>query len=131
MTSDNTTYVDSYISEGQKEVLSLKNFYDTVLTADVNNPTHIIRIPIADFFVKYRKELEPAIQYYNVSDRYFYQPKTLALDLYGTTEMWLSLLRVNNMRNITEFQLPVIKIYNPTDVKELINILFKREGKLT
>lgn len=131
MASDNTTYVDSYISEGQKAVLSLKNFYDTVLTADVNNPTHIIRIPIADFFVKYRKELEPAIQYYNVSDRYFYQPKTLALDLYGTTEMWLSLLRVNNMRNITEFHLPVIKIYNPTDVKELINILFKREGKLT
>lgn len=131
MASDNTTYVDSYISEGQKAVLSLKNFYDTVLTADVNNPTHIIRIPIADFFVKYRKELEPTIQYYNVSDRYFYQPKTLALDLYGTTEMWLSLLRVNNMRNITEFHLPVIKIYNPTDVKELINILFKREGKLT
>ena len=131
MASDNTTYVDSYISEGQKAVLSLKNFYDTVLTADVNNPTHIIRIPIADFFVKYRKELEPTIQYYNVSDGYFYQPKTLSLDLYGTTEMWLSLLRVNNMRNVTEFHLPVIKIYNPTDVKELINILFKREGKLT
>ena len=131
MGSSDQTYIDSYIAEGQKSVLSLQNFYETILTASVDDPTHIIRIPVSDFFLTYRKELEPAVQYYNVSERFFYQPKTLSLELYGTTELWLALLRVNNMRNITEFHLPVIKVYNPTDVKELINILFKREGKIT
>lgn len=131
MASDNQTYIDTYITDGQKEVLSLKNFYDTILTADADNVSHIVRIPIGDFFINYRSQLESIVQYYSMSDRFFYQPKTLSLELYGTTEMWLALLRVNNMRNITEFHLPLIKVYNPADVKELINILFKREGKMT
>ena len=130
MASDDQTYIDTYISNAQKEILSLKNFYDTILTADIDNVSHIIRIPIADFFSKYKKQLEPAEQYYTMSERFFYQPKSLSLELYGTTELWLALLRVNNMRNITEFHLPLVKIYNPIDVKELINILFKREGKM-
>jgi hypothetical protein len=130
MATPNQTYIDTYISDGQKSVLSLKNFYTTILTADINDATHVIRIPIEDFFIRYRKQLEPIIQYYSVADSYFYQPKTLSLELYGTTEMWLSLLRVNDMRNITEFHQPIIKIYNPIEVKELINILFKREGRI-
>lgn len=130
MSNASQTYIDSYIEEGQNSVLNLKNFYNTILTADVDNPTHIIRIPFEDFFIKYKYHLESSIQYYRVADRYFYQPKTLSLDLYGTTELWLSLLRVNNMKNITEFHLPIIKVYNPTELKELINIIFKRENKL-
>ena len=131
MSTSNQTYIDEYIENGQKEVLSLKNFYDTILTTDADNVTHIMRIPMSDFFTKYKAQLAPLIQYYSVADMYFYKPKSLSLELYGTTEMWLSLLRVNNMRNITEFHLPIIKIYNPTEVKELINIIFKREGKIT
>lgn len=124
------TYIDSYITNGQKSILSLKNFYDTILTADADNATHIIRIPIGDFFIKYRNQLDSIIETYNIPDRYFYQPKTLSMDLYNTTEMWLSILRVNNMKNITEFHNPVIKIYNPSEVKNLINILFKRDKKI-
>jgi hypothetical protein len=131
MATVDQTYLDTYIQDGQKEVLSLKNFYDTILTADIDDVTKIIRIPMGDFFIKYRSQLDAIVQYYSVSDRFFYQPKSVSLELYGTTEMWLSLLRVNNMRNITEFHQPIIKIYNPTDVKELINILFKREGRVT
>lgn len=125
------TYIDEYINDGQQEVLSLKNFYDTILTADIDDVTHIMRIPMGDFFLKYKTQLDSIVQYYSVADRLFYQPKSVSLELYGTTELWLSLLRVNNMRNITEFHLPIIKIYNPTDIKELITILFKREGKTT
>lgn len=124
------TYIDTYIKDGQNSVISLKNFYETILTADADNPSHIIRIPIGDFFIKYRNQLAPIVIDYNVSETYYYQPKTLSYDLYNTTEMWLSLLRVNNMRNVTEFHQPVIKIYNPLDVNELINILFKRDGKM-
>ena len=61
----------------------------------------------------------------------FYKPKMVSMELYGTTELWLSLLRVNEMTNITEFHQPLIKVYNPDQVKELITIFFKREGKNT
>ncbi len=127
----NITYMNRYIEEGQKQVISLKNLYDTILVGDVNKPDHIFRIPISDFFVKYRDELSPYIVYYSLPESMFYKPKTVSLELYGTTELWLSLLRVNEMRNISDFSLPIIKVYDNTKLKEMINIFFKREKKIT
>lgn len=129
MSLPNITYVDRFISDGKNQVLSLNNFYETILTRDINNEDSIARIPINDFFIKYREQLEPCIQYYSLPEAMFYKPKSLSYELYGTTELWLALLRVNEMRNTTEFHLPVIKIYNPGKVKDLISIFFKREKK--
>jgi hypothetical protein len=123
--------MDEYIKDGKLAVLSLKNFYNTILTADINQPDHIIRIPIDDFFLKYRAELDTAAQWYNLPDSRFYKPKTLSMELYGTPELWLALLRLNSMRNITEFCQSIIQIYHPGYLKELIGIFFKRENKIT
>lgn len=125
----NITYVDKFISDGNNQVLSLNNFYDTILTRDINKEDSIARIPFDDFFIKYREQLKECIQYYSLPESLFYKPKSLSYELYGTTELWLALLRVNEMRNITEFHLPIIRIYNPGQVKDLINIFFKREKK--
>ena len=124
------TFIDQYIYDGQKAVLSLKNFYDTILVSDQDNRDHIFRIPIHDFFLKYRDQLQDAIQVYDISEEYFYKPKKLSLDLYGTTELWLSLLRINNMVNISEFHMPIIQVYHPDRIRDYINIFFKRERKI-
>ncbi len=131
MNLDNITYSDDFINEAQKSVLALKHFYDTLLITHHDKRDHIIRVPIHDFFIKYRKELESTIQWYNVPINYLYKPKTVSLELYKTTEMWLALMRLNGFINITEFDQVVIKVYNPADVRELINIFFKRERKIT
>jgi hypothetical protein len=120
------TYIDKYISEGKKEILSLKNFYETLLVSDVDNPDHVFKIAINDFFIKYRKELEATVQYYNVPQSLFYKPKSVSYELYKTTELWIALLRLNDMRNITEFHQPIIKVYNANSLNELIDIFFKR-----
>lgn len=129
MSLPNITYIDEFIHDGQSAVMSTKNFYETILVGSVNKPDHIFRIPTSDFFIKYKDQLAGIIQYYSVSESKFYQPKTVSYEIYQTTEMWLSLLRLNDMRNITEFHTPIIRIYNPTDFNNLINIFFKREGK--
>lgn len=128
--ADNT-YMNTYIEEGQKQVISLKNLYDTILVGDADNPDHVFRIPISDFFVKYKDELSPYVEYYNLPESMFYKPKMVSLELYGTTELWLSLLRLNGMKNISEFSMPIIKVYNGIKLKEMINIFFKREKKIT
>ena len=125
------TYVDYFINQSQKEVLSLKNIYSTMLVSSLDNLEHIFRIPIDDIFIRYRKELEILAQVVNLPEKYYYQPKKLSLELYGTTELWLSLLRLNEMVNITEFDQPVIMIYNPNELKNFINVFFKREKKIT
>ena len=123
------TYLDQFIADGQNETLSLKNFYDTTLVSN-SDKDHIMRIPIDDFFLKHRSDLDPYVQVYKCPQEMFYKPKALSLTTYGTTELWLAILRINNMRNITEFHKPYILMYQPEAVKEIIKIFFKREGKI-
>ena len=124
-----TTYIDQYINDGKKSTISLNNLYDTILVGDENDDTNIFRIPTNDFFLKYRRELEESLQYYSIPQTMFYKPKLLSYEIYGTTELWLAILRANNMRNTSEFHYPLIKVYNPDRLKELIKVFFKREKK--
>lgn len=124
---DTISNINDLIAERAKDIYSLKNFYDTIILVEDDS---VSRIPIGDFFSTYKTELAPAIQFFQLNEEYFYQPKSLSEYLYGTTELWLALLRVNNMRNITEFHLPIIKIYNPNALMNLIKIFFKRENIL-
>lgn len=125
----NATYMDQYIKDGNSDSISLAKLYDSLLVGTTDNPDHIYRTSISDFFLNHRQELETAVKLYQVPQMMFYKPKMVSMELYGTTELWLSLLRVNNMRNITEFHYPIIKVYDPDSLKEYINIFFKREGK--
>ena len=130
MTRDEITYVDRYISNGNKQSLSLKNIYDTILVGDANDPSHIYRVAIDDFFLKHRNDLVGIEKYYEIPQEMFYKPKILSLQMYGTTELWLAILRLNNMRNVTEFHKPYIRLYDPDKLLEIIRIHFKREGKI-
>lgn len=124
-----STFIDQYIADGQNATYSLKNFYDTKLIATSSDISHVYRTPFDDFFIQYRSELEKIIQLYTIPQSMFYRPKTVSLDLYGTTELWLSLLRVNDMKNITEFHKPIILVYHPKYIFELMKIFFKRDDK--
>lgn len=130
MASANITYLEQYIKDGNKESLSLRNLYDTVLIGDSPDPSHIYRAPFGDFFVNHQAELEDIIELQTIPEEFFYRPKNVSLMLYQTTELWLALLRVNNMRNVSEFHLPLIRIYNPARLNDIINIMFKRENKI-
>ena len=122
------TFIDDFIKNGQTETFSLKNFYETKLITN-GDRDHYFRIPFYDFFLEHYKEFEKEIQFYSLPQHMFYRPKTLSYDIYGTTEMWLPILHVNEMISIAEFHKPIIKVYNPNTIFDLISIWFKREGK--
>ena len=131
MPTADVTFVDKYIRDGQSAPFSLKKFYDTILVTREDNRSDIYRIPLYDIFIRYREQFDDCVQLYSITEKYFYKPKTLSLELYDTTEMWLALLRLNCMRNISEFTENIIKVYNPVDIKELIEIFLKREKKIS
>jgi hypothetical protein len=130
MSLPNSTYINFYIKDGQKATLALKYFYTTLLVTDQENRDNIFRIPINDFFIKHRVELESTIQMYHIGEEGLYKPKTVSFELYDTTELWMALLRLNNMKSIIEFKEADIKIYSPLLLMDLINIFFKREKKI-
>lgn len=121
------TYIDTFIEDSKKATLSLNNLYDTLLI-NTENTDHYYRVPWNDFFIKYKNELMDTLQLYSLPETLFYKPKTLSFELYGTIDLWLALLRANNMKNITEFHLPIIRIYNPGKLQELVSIFFKRDN---
>lgn len=125
----NITYLEEYVKDGQAAPITLSKIYDTILVGDADNNQSFYRIPWDDFFIKYQHELEPCVQFYAIPEIKYYKPKMVSMELYGTTELWLSLLRLNYMRNISEFNLPMIKVYNPVMLQEYIDIFFKRESK--
>lgn len=124
------TYIDQYISDGKKAIVSLEHLYDTKKVESLSH-NHVFRVPWNDFFLKYRNELNEITEWKSIPESNFYKPKMVSYELYGTTELWIGLLRVNNMKNVSEFHFPLIKVYNYQDLMELINIYFKREKIIT
>lgn len=126
----NQTYIDQYINDGKKDARSLTKLYDTMLVGNVKDTSDIYRVPFNDFFLKYKHELENIIGLYQLDEEYFYKPKALSFMEYGTTEFWLAILRVNDMRSIAEFHQPIIYMYDADALLELVKVFLKREEKM-
>ena len=126
----NVTFIDKYITDGNRAILSLDKFYKTLKVEDANSKD-VFRIPWDDFFLRYKDQLDQIMKYYTISESMFYKPKMVSFELYGTVEIWSGLLRANNMKNTSEFHYPIIRVYSPNELMELINIFFKREKVIT
>jgi hypothetical protein len=122
------TYIDQYIKDGLRDPISMGNFYDSILIGE-DSSDKLFRVPLTDFFIKYHKELNEIKQMYQVPEEMFYKPKMLSYTVYGTTELWLAILRANNMKSTCDFHYPYIWMYNPDRLKDLIKTFMKREGK--
>ena len=60
--------------------------------------------------------------------QYMYQPKKFCYDKYGTTELWATLLRVNNMTSSTDFNKQKIKMFR-MDIFDVLNEILILEEK--
>jgi hypothetical protein len=52
--------------------------------------------------------------------KYRFQPKRFCMDFYDTTELWSSILRINNMTSASQFVNQTIKAFTQ-DVFDVIN----------
>lgn len=128
MDIDAITYVESLINKMNKEPQRLDNFHNSLLVS-TNPDIHIFKIPIDDIFTKYKNQLFLTITTATISEEEFYKPKLVSERIYGTTELWLALLRLNMMRDVTEFCSPQILIYSPNIFNDLFDLIMQREGK--
>ena len=143
----NTTEISSSIIQGNNGIVNMKRIYETAIIADIDNPSNCFRTPFNDFFLKYKNELNHILETVNLEafwkqrnsndpkvwnkweDRYFYKPKTFAYDYYGSIDLWLAVIRANNMKNVYEFHQPIIQVYNRIRIQQLISIFKKREER--
>lgn len=62
--------------------------------------------------------------------KYRYRPKTLSFDLYGTTELGTALMRINGCVTMAEFNFSKLKVYDPSIVTALIEVMNKEKDRI-
>lgn len=91
-----------------------------------------IRIPFSSLLNQYRDYLSNIIISVPLNDvlrnKYRFKPKMVSDELYGTTELWDTILVLNNCFRVCEFDPKVLKIYDPEKLKEYINTILILEG---
>lgn len=120
--------IPATLSEQIDSVNSLEISYRTLHTpfAIYNEQTdEYIELPFSSLTNKYRTYLLACVVPTQLTEeeqeRYRYAPKKLSYDLYGTTELWADLLKLNGCASITEFEPDFVKVYDPNTFKEYLN----------
>lgn len=123
--------ITELIESVNEEEISYRNLHTN---AYIKNNNEIIKIPYKSIISDYMPFLkETAIDATFTDDEkemYRYKPKMLSNDLYDTTELWSALLELNNMVSIADFQTEKIKVFDPDELKELLNEIMIMEGIL-
>lgn len=118
------TTIDDLINWGKTQEISYRNLNGEVYINNLSN-NEVIRIPLNSVMGEYRYFLEPYMVEITMNDEelylYQYKPKSLSYKLYGTTELWSTLLMINNCVSKIDFDKAKIKVLDPKRIKSFIN----------
>ena len=129
---NSNTYLEDLILEGSTKEISYRSLHSHAYIK--NSKNEATRIPYMSLTNKYKDYLSDIVVEVELEPenyrKYRYNPKGLSLFLYGTTEYWYAILELNNLISVIEFDLEVVKVYDPTELKKIINEIFILEGKV-
>ena len=101
--------------------LRTDRFYSTCVLEDESRNRSIV-IPSGDFFIRNKESLERMKVTVELPIAMAHNPKMVSKIIYGTTELWMGLLRANEMTSFLEFDKDEIYIYHPDSLRELLKI---------
>ena len=104
------------------------------LTVHNNETNQDVEIPFSSLLNKYRDYLSNIIVTIILDDeaqaKYRFKPKLISNELYGTTELWDTILILNSGARVCDFQPVRLKLYDPAELKKYINTILIIEGYL-
>lgn len=96
--------------------------------ADITNP---ILYPEHNVIYDYEEEFKALSQYITMTDseylKYRYKPKLLSYDLYGSTELYFTILYLNGMYSIKDFNRRNIKLIKKSSMIKLLEAIYNAE----
>lgn len=104
--------------------ISYRTLHPSVYLHDKDS-NRTIRIPFSSIINKYKDYLSGIIMEIELNEdeqaQYLYKPKLLSEDLYDTTELWDTILILNDCQSVINFKPKLVKVYDPTELKTLLN----------
>ena len=117
-----TSTLEEFVSLSSKTLISYKNLS---FIEKIDNEREI---SIWNVLSDYSQELKNICVDVELSDtdfrKYGYNPKVLAYDLYGSTELFFIILAANGICTAKEFNNKIIKLIRPKDLEEFIQMVY-------
>lgn len=111
--------------------ISYRTLHPNAILTD-NQTGRIINIPFNSIISKYRNFLDTLIIQIildeNLQNKYQFKPKLVSNDFYKTTELWDSILILNNAISLFDFKPTVLKLYDPNRLKDALNEIIVLEN---
>lgn len=117
--------IKEYISNYQSEDIRFSEFFlKEVLVPDKGEK---ILVNFSNLIIKYMPELKSLkIKVTLTNDeyeRYKFNPKRLAYDIYGNTELWFLILEANELKSAIDFDLKTLYLFQTSIVDKMSRIL--------
>lgn len=118
--------IEEFIKEYKDQPITFKSLFFKEVDRIQGRDKKLILLSDS-ILLKYSKDLESTIIKLQLSDReenkYFYNPKFLSHDLYGTTELWYLLLKINELYSTSQFSLNPLNVFNSSILSKIDTIM--------
>lgn len=122
-----TSTLEEFINLSSKTSISYNNLSFIEPIDDIRN------FPIWNVLSDYQEEINRVTIEVELSEKeyrkYIYNPKILAYDLYGSTELFFIILMINGICTAKEFNTQKIKLLKTNDLKEIIEMVYNANIK--
>lgn len=116
--------MDKSIKHAKTNKLVLSNTSYNYILKDLN-----ILLAEPNIFTLYENVIMGVCSTYSIKEDYFYRPERVSNDLYGTPDLWYTILAVNKIPTILEFTKTKIKAIDPDIGLEVLNHIIEKHAK--
>ena len=93
----------------------------------VDNVHYPIKMVLEDYMYEFISSAKTCVMTTEEYLKYKYNPKRLASDVYGSTELYYVILLMNNMCNIRDFDLSTVKLLSKEDMTSFMSKVYSAE----
>lgn len=117
-----TSTLEEFVSLSSKTIISYKTFsFSEKLDGERE-------FTVWNVLSDYIKELKAISEEVELSDkefrRYIYNPKALAYDIYGATELFFVILAINDICSDKEFYNKKVRLIKPKDLEQVLQMIY-------
>lgn len=128
---ETTKSIEDFITLGTIDEMTYSKFSIVAETIG-NKDTASVQFPENNIIYDYMKELKTDCQEIVLTDediiKYRYNPKKLAYDIYGHSELYFVILAINGMCSFKDFNKRKIKLLYKNQVQSLLNEIYNAES---
>lgn len=121
----NTTTIEEFIEAGKGTKLA---YFDLSFADKLSNGNWISVLNVVNDYMDELRNASPIVELTTEEQvKYYYKPKLLCADVYGTPEIYFLILLINDMADVKEFTKPRIKMLRTDHLNEILSSIYNAE----